>query len=636
MPLTKRIIEPVNISRVHVPSQSIRNELECVTNHTLANVIRELSSLSKHAEDMFCELSQETIAVFSRATQLQRRIEDVQEKVTQLNATVEEVNLQDIHLRKPFKSSVMKEQQVISRSTIPRSILDIYSKCDTPPALDKLNTFREDGKDSMKFYTDPTYFVELWVQEMDKQIQENKTELSKKRERRRRPRTHVEQRRPREIQNSKEKWKQQAQGVEFSDYQVGNVHERIHGQPKEVQNMRDTAALPQPGSQLHPDHQVQPISPRPASLKVNHAPHSNQYQHSNQTQPQYIDGHEPIANGPYTQQYSNFPQGTELPSNHYNPMPPSQMDIQHNASAVPIGYPNHDAHTTSSANAPYSPEHSRNLHNNRQSNLRNLGSPQGRPSAPPPAPPPIRGQSPGSRESLPPPPLPPPQLEDQQVTIQQYPPPQPPSLPESMGSPGMNRVQKGSQRSSPARQPPVHSSSPLRATPEQLPPPPPSPPPPILDGLVTDAYTHLPPPPPSPPMIPQPIAEPPPPPPPPPPLPPPPPPMFQGIMNGPADQVDSASVSSGSTSTGGRDDPKQAPQGTDRSALLAEIIQVDRNKRLRKVEAREEKKKQSFAGGFDIQALMERARDMRRRVIEDSDEEEDDAGSAEEDNWESD
>lgn len=54
------------------------------------------------------------------------------------------------------------------------------------------------------------------------------------------------------------------------------------------------------------------------------------------------------------------------------------------------------------------------------------------------------------------------------------------------------------------------------------------------------------------------------------------------------------------------------------------------------MEAREEKKKQSFSGGFDIQALMERARDMRRRVIEDSDEEEDDAGSADEDNWDSD
>lgn len=59
-------------------------------------------------------------------------------------------------------------------------------------------------------------------------------------------------------------------------------------------------------------------------------------------------------------------------------------------------------------------------------------------------------------------------------------------------------------------------------------------------------------------------------------------------------------------------------------------------KRLRKVEESKESKKQSFAGGFDIQALMERARDMRRKVIEDSDEEGDDASSADEDNWESD
>ena len=52
------------------------------------------------------------------------------------------VNLQDIHLKKPYKSSMIKEQQVISRSTVPRAILEIYSKCDTPPALDKLNVFR--------------------------------------------------------------------------------------------------------------------------------------------------------------------------------------------------------------------------------------------------------------------------------------------------------------------------------------------------------------------------------------------------------------------------------------------------------------------------------------------------------------
>lgn len=39
-------------------------------------------------------------------------------------------------------------------------------QCDKPPPLDKLNCYREDGKDGLKFYTDPNYFFELWRQEM--------------------------------------------------------------------------------------------------------------------------------------------------------------------------------------------------------------------------------------------------------------------------------------------------------------------------------------------------------------------------------------------------------------------------------------------------------------------------------------
>ena len=70
--------------------QGLNNELECVTNHTLANVIRQLGSLSKMAEDMFLELIEETQEVFGRMKQLQCRIENVQDMVTQLNATAEE------------------------------------------------------------------------------------------------------------------------------------------------------------------------------------------------------------------------------------------------------------------------------------------------------------------------------------------------------------------------------------------------------------------------------------------------------------------------------------------------------------------------------------------------------------------
>lgn len=42
--------------------------------------------------------------------------------------------------------------------------------------------YREDGKDCMKFYTDSTYFVELWVREMEKEMEEKKSELNKKRD----------------------------------------------------------------------------------------------------------------------------------------------------------------------------------------------------------------------------------------------------------------------------------------------------------------------------------------------------------------------------------------------------------------------------------------------------------------------
>ena len=89
MPLIKRGIEPVNLSRTHV-APGIQNELECVTNNTLANVIRQLSSLSKHAEDMFCELYRETNSFFHRANQLQERVDRLKVKVTQLDSTVEE------------------------------------------------------------------------------------------------------------------------------------------------------------------------------------------------------------------------------------------------------------------------------------------------------------------------------------------------------------------------------------------------------------------------------------------------------------------------------------------------------------------------------------------------------------------
>jgi len=89
MPFNKRTVEPIYLSQVQVPND-IPNELECVANHTLANVIRQLSSLSSHAQDLFDELITDAGHILQRTEALHGRIERLKDKVKQLDANVEE------------------------------------------------------------------------------------------------------------------------------------------------------------------------------------------------------------------------------------------------------------------------------------------------------------------------------------------------------------------------------------------------------------------------------------------------------------------------------------------------------------------------------------------------------------------
>ena len=52
------------------------------------------------------------------------------------------MSLQDLHLRKPYKSNNLLDQQSLSRQTLPTAMSECYSQCDRPPELDKLNQFR--------------------------------------------------------------------------------------------------------------------------------------------------------------------------------------------------------------------------------------------------------------------------------------------------------------------------------------------------------------------------------------------------------------------------------------------------------------------------------------------------------------
>ncbi|KAJ8351296.1 hypothetical protein SKAU_G00227720 [Synaphobranchus kaupii] len=192
MPLVKRSIEPRHLCRGAVPD-GVTSELECVTNSTLAAIIKQLGSLSRHAEDIFGELFNEANSFYMRMNSLQERVDLLAVKVTQLDSTVEEVSLQDINMRKAFKSSTIQDQQVVSRNSIPNPVMEMYHRCDKPPPLNILSPYRDDKKDGLKFYTDPSYFFNLWKEKM---LQATEDKRKEKRRQKTSGPAHSDQARP--------------------------------------------------------------------------------------------------------------------------------------------------------------------------------------------------------------------------------------------------------------------------------------------------------------------------------------------------------------------------------------------------------------------------------------------------------
>lgn len=213
MPLVTRNIEPRHVCRQTIPSK-IRSELECVTNISLANIIRQLGSLSKYAEDVFGELFVQAGAFAVRVSTLGERVDRLQVKVTQLDPKEEEVSLQAITSRKAFRSSLTQDQQLFTRPSLPAPVQDTYIVCDPPPPLNYLSKYREDGKEALKFYTDPSYFFDLWKEKM---LQDTKDIMKEKRKHRREKKDHVNARNfnPRKVKTRKDEWERRKMGEEF-------------------------------------------------------------------------------------------------------------------------------------------------------------------------------------------------------------------------------------------------------------------------------------------------------------------------------------------------------------------------------------------------------------------------------------
>lgn len=84
MPLLQRLIEPRYLGRQQL-DEAVRSDLRAAFVNSLAGVIRQLGSLSKHAEDLLSQIIGEIQKVSRKADSLHVRIKDASHRVSRLN-----------------------------------------------------------------------------------------------------------------------------------------------------------------------------------------------------------------------------------------------------------------------------------------------------------------------------------------------------------------------------------------------------------------------------------------------------------------------------------------------------------------------------------------------------------------------
>jgi WAS family protein 3 len=231
MPLEQRVIEPIYASQGMNDGRKnvydlLPNELECFSNETLSNVIRQLASLSQMAEDLFGSIAHETQQLLGRTGHLQQRVDTLTERVQRLDSSQEHVSLHELHMRRPYKAIDCTQQAVFGKKTLPVSLQRLYDQCDQPPLLAALDPYRDDGKKSLKFYTDPDFFFELWRDAMLRQVDKERTQKK------------ISQRpdkKPRPPANSNERFRRLASQREFLPDSSNGVP-FAHAHPTHVQS----------------------------------------------------------------------------------------------------------------------------------------------------------------------------------------------------------------------------------------------------------------------------------------------------------------------------------------------------------------------------------------------------------------
>ncbi|XP_020830752.2 actin-binding protein WASF3-like [Phascolarctos cinereus] len=230
-------------------------------------------------------------------------------------------------MRKAFRSSTIQNQQVVSRNSIPNPVMEMYQRCDKPPPLNILTAYRDDKKDGLKFYTDPSYFFNLWKEKMLQATEDKRKEKRRQKEQRLVEDSTREVKKVRKARNRRMEWSMMAYDKEFrpdnrfspSPYHMASSEGSLS--PDNRSYASDIGDHSYPASPNHPAQQV--LAPTP-HLPMEHkeiilapsqlpeltyrptAPGSRQNSLGRVQQPNVPQPPDPILNGPRPQLMKDY------------------------------------------------------------------------------------------------------------------------------------------------------------------------------------------------------------------------------------------------------------------------------------------------------------------------------------------
>ncbi|XP_071955541.1 actin-binding protein WASF3-like [Antedon mediterranea] len=170
MPLSLRDVKPVHVSRDAREMRDISKNLEHYKNFTLVNVIRQLSNLSAHAEDIFTSIHQEASDIFHRMHKLRNKVHKLSNVIDTLDPLVDDDDLEGALQKVPFYSNSTCDNNLMDITRRPKCVEEMYQRSEVMPDLECLTEFREDGKKSSDLYSNPKSFFDFWRSQQEKNL----------------------------------------------------------------------------------------------------------------------------------------------------------------------------------------------------------------------------------------------------------------------------------------------------------------------------------------------------------------------------------------------------------------------------------------------------------------------------------